>query len=175
MADEQMTLLDMDSILGQSLDDTPDAPEFINDIPAGNYILTITKAGVERYESADKDGVEGEKTQKMRIRLVYSVLKTVELSDPTETPVPDGSLFSETFMTNEQGMSFFKRQAKNVLGADNLLGVPVKDILAELQNDKSIQAKVQTRESKGSGANASKVYKNVQVHILGCVDDPQLA
>jgi len=162
-----MTLLDMDSILGQSLDDTPDVPEFINDIPAGSYLLTITKAGVEKYKSKDED--TGLETERMRIRVVYSIQKTIELADPTDIPVPDGSLFSESFMVNENGMQYFKRQAKKTLGTDNIQGASVKEILAEMENDLTLQAKVKTKSTK---ADNGKEYKNVQVHIIGTVDDP---
>lgn len=164
MEQAQTTLLDMNDILGQSLDDTVDAPEFVNP-PSGNYHLNITSAKVEKYSSKDKDTQE--QTEKMRIRMTYSVKKTVELADPSEIPVADGALFSETFMANSDGLSFFKRQAKNVLGADNIQGVPLKDILAELENDKTISAKVKCKETEGSNG---KTYTNVQVHILGLVD-----
>lgn len=166
----QTTLLDMNDLMGQSLDDTEDVPEFINDVPAGNYLLNLTTVKVEKYKSKDKETQQEE--EKLRIRIVYSVTKTVDLADPSDLPVPDGSLFSETFMINENGKKYFKRQAKNVLGAENIEGVPMKDIFAAMSDDVTVRAKVKTKESAGDGG---KVYLNVQVHILGKVDDPQFA
>ena len=163
------TLLDMDDLLGQSLDGVESAPEFV-DPPDGNYHLDIQKVGLESYESKDKGSEE--KTKKRRIRITYAVHKTVEMANPSDLAAPDGSLFSETFMVNADGLKYFKRQAKNVLGEDNIKEVPLKDIMDEMSNDKTILAKVKTKEST---ADNGKTYSNVQVHILGLVDDAQLA
>ena len=153
------TLLGMDDILSGSLDDTPDAPEFVNP-PNGNYVLEIPSVKVEEYETTDGT----DKVKKIRIRINYKVAETIELADEGEDRVPDGSLFSETFMTNPDGLSYFKRQAKNVLGADNIAGVPLKDILKEM-GGKSIKAQVRSKESK----QGNKTYINTQVRILSVI------
>lgn len=93
----QDTLLDMNDILGTSLDGVESAPEFV-DPPDGNYHLNIQKVGLENYES--KDAESQEMTKKRRIRITYNINKTVELADASDLPVSDGSLFSETFMVN---------------------------------------------------------------------------
>lgn len=172
MAEESVggdTLLDMDDILGTSLDDVESAPEFI-DPPDGNYNLDIQKVGLENYESKDKDTQQVSK--KRRLRITYAVHKTIELANPNELTAPDGSLFSETFMINPEGLKYFKRQAKNVLGEDNIKEVPLKDIMNEMMNDKTVKAKVKTKTTTGDNG---KEYSNVQVHILGLVDDAQLS
>lgn len=164
----QDTLLDMNDILGTSLDGVESAPEFV-DPPDGNYHLNIQKVGLENYES--KDAESQEMTKKRRIRITYNINKTVELADASDLPVSDGSLFSETFMVNPEGLKYFKRQAKNILGEDNISGVPLKDIIDEMMNDKTVSAKVKTKVSTG---NNGKEYSNVQVHILGLVDEVDL-
>lgn len=121
---ETQTILDLDSLLDSTTDAVPDVPDFV-DPPSGAYVIKCEKAVAETYKS--KDGAEG-----TRIRLTYSVVETLELASEADLPVPNGSLFSETFQATEMGLSFFKRQAKKLLKVESLDGVSVRDILNEL-------------------------------------------
>ena len=131
------------------------------------------KAISEKYKTTDKETQE--EVEKLRLKIMYSVQKTHELADSEEQPVPNGSMFTEQFMTNADGLSYFKRQAANILGKDNIKGVTIGDILKELPNDHSFDADVKIKSSSGKdAAGKKKVFKNVQVRIKGAVDAPEL-
>lgn len=160
---EGATLLDLNDVLNASVDSVPDAPEFVTP-PDGAYILGIQSAKAEEYNTTDKDTKE--EVKKVRLKIFYTVIKTVELANAEEAPVADGSMFTEQFMTNEQGLSFFKRQAKNVLGEDNIKGAMIGDILKELGNGHTFTAEVKQKKSKGKDAEgAAKTFINIQVRI----------
>lgn len=165
------TLLDLDSVLGSNIDEVPDAPEFVLP-PDGSYRLGVQDSKAEKYKTTDKDS--GEEIEKTRLKIIYTVLETKELSDPEEEPVANGSLFSEQFMTNAQGLSYFKRQAKNILGEDNIKGVTVGDIIKELPNDHTFDADVKVKSTPGKDRDGNKkTFQNVQVRIkagTGAVD-----
>lgn len=160
--DKKATLLDLNSVLGQSIDDVEAAPEFVEP-PDGAYMLEIADAKAEEYKVSDKD--TGNEVTRTRLKIIYKVVQTHKLIHNEDSPVPVGSLFSEQFMTNEQGLSFFKRQAKNVLGEDVIKGTSIGEILKELPNNHTFNADVRVKETKGSGDNKEKTYKNVQVRI----------
>ena len=171
---ENETLLSLDDVLGQSIDDVEDAPEFATP-PDGKYRLGCSDAKIEKYKTKDKES--GDEVEKTRIKIVYQVMKTVELSDGEETPVADGPLFTETFMTNKQGLSYFKRQAKNILGEEFIKGATIGDILKELPNGHSFDADVRVKVTQGKKGDdgKQKTYTNPQVRIKpGTGAEPQL-
>jgi hypothetical protein len=155
---QKESLLDMDSILNQSIDDVETAPEFVVP-PDGAYVLGISDCKLEEYDFEDKESKEKEK--RTRIKIFYAVASTTKLASEEESPVPVGSLFTEQFMTNPQGLSYFKRQAKNVLGEENIKGVTIGEIIKELPNNHFFNADVRVKESKVG----EKTYRNVQVRI----------
>lgn len=162
------TLLDMDSILGQSIDEVPDAPEYVTP-PDGSYTLLVKEAKSEEYKRDNKEtGVE---EKKLRLKIVYEVVQTIELADAEEPPVAAKSLFSEQFMTNPDGLSYFKRQAKNILGAETIKGATIGDILKSLPSASEFTAKVRIKKTPGKDADGKrKVYSNVQVRVEGAAD-----
>lgn len=157
------TLLDLDDILGKSVDEVEDAPEFVTP-PDGRYMLECKEAKLEDYKVTAEDGTE---EKRLRIKIIHSVVQTHELANAEEEPVPAGSMFSEQFMCNEQGLSYFKRQAKNILGADVIKGAKIGDILKELPNNHQYNADVRVKTTDGQGKNKGKKYRNVQVRIKG--------
>lgn len=160
--EKKESLLDMDSILNQSIDEVETAPEFVVP-PDGAYLLGIADAKLESYDFTDKEtGAEEERT---RIKLFYQVVQTHKLVSEEESPVPAGSLFTEQFMTNPQGLSYFKRQAKNILGEDTIKGTSIGEILKELPNNHSFNADVRTKQTTVGKGDAAKTYRNVQVRI----------
>jgi len=162
------TLLDMDSILGQNIDEVPDAPEFVTP-PDGSYMLVVKEAKSEEYKRDNKD--TGEEEKKLRLKIIYEVVQTNELADAEEPPVAPKSLFSEQFMTNPDGLSYFKRQVKNILGAETIKGTTISALLAALPSAPEFNADVRIKKSKGKDADGkSKVYSNIQVRVKGAVD-----
>lgn len=167
------TLLDLNDVLNTSIDGVEDAPEFVTP-PDGSYRLTVNDAKAEDYKTTDKETQE--ELKKTRLKIFYSTVKTKELSNPEEQPVADGSLFSESFMTNAQGLSYFKRQAKNILGEDAIKGATIGDILKELCQGHQFDADVRVKVSQGKGQDGAKrTFSNVQVRIKpGTGQDPAL-
>ena len=157
------TLLDMNEVLDTSIDNVEDAPEFVIP-PDGEYMLEVKDSKLEDYKVTLKDGTE---EKRVRLKIIYSVVQTHELSNEEEHRVPAGAMFSEQFMTNPQGLSYFKRQAKNILGEETIKGAVIRDILKELPNNHQFNATVKVKRTKGSGDNAGKTYENVQVRIKG--------
>jgi len=156
------TLLDINSVLGQNIDDVETAPEFVTP-PDGAYILEIADAKLETYKVTDKETQKEE--ERMRLKIFYKVVQTNKLVSEEEDPVPVGSLFTEQFMTNPQGLSYFKRQAKNVLGEDVIKGVSIGEILKELPNQHVFNADVKVKTSTQGSGDTKKTYSNVQVRI----------
>lgn len=174
---EGEVLLDVDDVLGAKIDDVEEAPEFVNP-PDGDYKLAIKDAKIEKYKTTDKETkAEVEKT---RLKIFYSVAETIELANAEEEPVSNGSLFTEQFMTNAQGLSYFKRQAKNILGEDNIKGCTIGQILEALSEGTAlvtanVRLKVSTSKQPGEDGK-KKVFTNVQVRIkAGSNLDTQLA
>lgn len=156
------TLLDLDQVLGASIDGVADAPEFITP-PEGSYVLTVASAKAEKYTATNKDTKEEE--ERIRIRINYGVVSVKSLKDEAEAPPAAGSMFSEQFMTNPEGLSFFKRQAKNILGEENIKGATIKELLDALGEGHSFAADVKLKVTKGKGDNKGKEFTNVQVRI----------
>ena len=122
MEQNQTALLDLDALLDSNMDAVPDVPDYVTP-PAGTYVLSIADADISK--TAGKDG----KPDTIRLNLTYKIDQSVEVEG---MPVADGSLFSERFTYNEQGLGYFKRQAKNILN-ENIDGVSIRDVLATLK------------------------------------------
>ncbi len=151
------TILDLDNMLDESLDSVPDMPDFQNP-PDGLYRLKTMSAKIEQYTSKAKDGKPEQKGT--RIRLTTSVLKTVEIK-PGELPVPDGTLFSETFQGTEEGLGYFKARAIKVLNVEDLKGVALRDILSGLA-DAEYDAKITIKVSKTD----TGTFENLNVRVI---------
>lgn len=143
------TILDMDSILDQTLDTVPDIPDYVTP-PTGLYMLSIEEAKLEKYNTKDKKAG-------LRLKVVHKIEETVETE---EMPVADGSLFSETFQATEEGLGYFKRAAKKYLGVESLDGVSIRDIIAELTQAAPFKARITIRKTPNP---AGGMYENVQI------------
>lgn len=136
------TILDLDAMMDDTLDSVPDMPDFMNP-PNGLYNLKSMSAKIEQYTSKAKDGKPA--VSGTRIRLTSSVVQTVEL-EAGQVPVPDGTLFSETFQGTEEGLGYFKARAIKILNVEDVKGVPLREILSSLEGA-DYQAKIVTKKS----------------------------
>lgn len=118
------TLLDLETMMGESLDAIPEAAGFENP-PPGEYAITIMDAAVDKY--IDKKGLS-----QQRIKIIYSVATTYSTASG-EQPIPDGTLFSETFQGTTQGLGFFKKRAKELLYVSTTDGVTLADMMNSLK------------------------------------------
>lgn len=151
------TILDLDSLLDSTLDNVADVPDY-QIPPAGLYKLAVNKVEIDEY-STKKAPTEKQK----RIKLEYKVVATVQLGDTKDLPVADGTLFSENFSANEDGLAFFKKQAKKVLNVSDLNGVSLRDVFASLQGAE-FDAKLTIKKSKSE--DGSTEYENVRVAAM---------
>lgn len=146
------TLLDLDSLLDDTLDNVEDLPDYITP-PTGLYALSIADCKLETFTKRGKDGAKDEPNQ-VRIRLTYKV-DGVEEVEAGQYPPADGSLFSDTFMFNDMGKAIFKKTAKAILNVDTVDGSPFREIFDALKSTETFEASIVTKTSNG--------YENVKV------------
>ena len=147
--------LDLGAMMNQTMDSIPDAPDF-NNPPAGVYTLTVKDVAIDKYKSKAEPDVE-----KQRIKVTYSVVETKEVVAGA-IPVPNESMFTETFMATEQGLSYFKKAAKNIMNVADLAGVSYADIFSSMkgvQFDARISIKLSPNPAGGN-------YENLQIRVI---------
>ena len=103
MSKKTVTLLDLESMADETLDEFQEAAEFINP-PAGDYKLKSVSGKIAKFENDDGE--------KQSIRVIIGTVETLELASDEEPPVPDGSLFALSFQGTKEGLETFKREAR---------------------------------------------------------------
>lgn len=135
------TLLNLDDMLGQSLETVQAAPDFVQ-LENGVYILTVKDTKAEKKASKDKA-----KGDYILLTLQYEVAEVIEQEG---TPIKVGSLTSESFMFTEQGLPYFKGRVAQIAVANNgseedVNGLSVKEALDAV---KGMAFKVNAKQSK---------------------------
>lgn len=143
--------LDLGTMLDETLDLIPDAPEYVTP-PAGEYRLSVKDCKIEKYET--KSGKSGE-----RIRIIYSIETTYSTAD-NEQPVPDGSMFSETF--TREGLSYFKTRVKNILNVSTINGVSLRDVMDTIKGA-TFDARITIKRIPNPNGGE---YENVQIRVI---------
>lgn len=147
------TILDLEQMANDTLDAIPEAPDFVTP-PAGEYTLSVKECGVDKYKT--KEGEE-----KQRIKITYTINETKSVAGG-EQPVPNESIFTETFTATEQGLSFFKKRVKEIMQAENTTGVT----LGEMMNSvKGVQFNCRITIKKSPNPKGGE-YENVQIRII---------
>ncbi len=157
MAEKQAaTLLDLEALVNEegALDAIPEAPDFTNP-PAGEYVLGCKEAKIDKYESKDEPGI-----MKQRLKIMYTVAETLSTVD--EPPVPDGSMFTETFQATEQGISYFKKRIKEILNVDDVQGVSLASMMQSAQG-MQFKARIAIRKTVNP---AGGFYENLNIRII---------
>lgn len=149
------TVLDLNSLMTESLDNIADMPDYSNP-PAGEYSLEVKNCEVDSYTA--KDG-----TDKQRLKITYAVAQTISTAD-NEPPVADGTLFTETFMATEQGLSFFKRRIKDLMAADSVTGVTLADMMDSVKGA-IVKARITIRKTAKPGV-PGEFYENLNIRIV---------
>ena len=156
---ENMTL-DLGAMMEETLDDIPEAPDFTNP-PAGEYVLSVKDAKIETYTAKPKkDDAGGERD---RLKFLYTIEKTISVSG-NEPPVPDGSIFSETFQATTQGVSYFKKRVKDIMNVSDMTGVKLGELLDSVKGI-SFEARITIRKSPNPSDPLSP-YENVQIRVV---------
>lgn len=154
MSENNNTILDLNNMLNETLDSVPDAPDFVTP-PAGEYRLCCKDACIDKYETKKEPGVE-----KQRMKLTYSIVETLSTAN-NEPPVPDNSIFTETFMATEQGLSYFKKRIKEVMNASDVTGVTLGDMMNSVKGSE-FKARLTIKKSTVNGTE----YENVQIRVV---------
>lgn len=150
------TLLDMDAMLGETMDAVDDVAEFANP-PAGEYRLKVISA---------KPGKQS-KSGNATMQITYAVVETKSTASG-EQPVPDGTMFSERFQWTEQGKPFFKARIKSIMGVDDVSGVTLGDMLASAAGqefDARITIKKDPKKENGVVV-PGEFYENIVIRIV---------
>ena len=133
------TLLDLESLADESLEDIAEAPEYINP-PAGDYILRSVSGEIRTYE--EDDG-----TTKQSIRVVIAVKEALELVSD-EPPVPEGSLFSLSFQGTKEGLGAFKRELREMTGLEVLQPMTLNEYFQMLETELEFRGRISYRKFK---------------------------
>lgn len=150
----EATILDLNSMMNDSLDSIPDAPDFVTP-PAGEYILSVKDSAIDKYETKKEPGVE-----KQRLKNTYVIDETLSTLN-NEPPVPNGSIFTETFMATEQGLGYFKKRIKEIMNAENVSGVTLADMMSSVKGTQ-FKARLSIKKSTVNGQE----YENVQIRVV---------
>jgi len=134
------TTISMDSLLDADLDSFADLPEFVIP-PAGTYNATIKS--METKEINKKPVVE----------IKITILETIELNDPADTPVDAGVEVSQAFFLDSPfGQGALKKCTLNVKEA---LGVNTMRELMEACPGFEVTVLTKTRKDKN---DETKLY-----------------
>ncbi len=150
----EQTILDLEQMANDTLDSIPDAPDFVTP-PAGEYSLTVKDAAIDKYK--DKEG-----NAKQRLKITYIINETISLADQKEPPVPNESIFTETFMATEQGLGYFKKRVKEVMNLSDTAGVTLSDMMNSV---KGVQFKSRLTIKKTPNPKGGE-YENIQMRVV---------
>jgi len=140
------TLLDLSSMMEETLDAITAAPDFVDSVPTGTYMLACSDCKIEHYETR-------EKAKAQRIRMTFVIRNTIELSDANAVPVPNESMWSQTFQGTSDGVGYWKRDVAKMLDVASVDGTPFGQIMASIVGHE-FKAIVTTKE-KGGFTNVS--------------------
>jgi hypothetical protein len=158
-ATTQKETLDLGAMMEETLDGIPDAPDFVNCPPPGEYRLNVQDAKVDQYETKDEPGI-----QKQRLKFNYKIEQTVSVSG-NEPPLPDNSMFSETFQATVDGLGYAKKRIKEIMNVSDLAGVTLGQMM-ETVKGQSFDARITVRKTAGKGANAGTTYENPTIRVI---------
>lgn len=156
----EIETLDLGAMMEQTLDDIPDAPDFVTP-PAGEYQLMLKEAKIETYTAKAKGEDEGGERQ--RLKILYTIVETMAVSG-NEPPVPNESMFSETFQGTKQGLSYFKTRLKNIMNVSDLNGVSLGDMMDSAKGT-IFHAKISIRKTPKEGS-PGEFYENVNIKVV---------
>lgn len=156
-----MSILDLDSMLEQSLSETVAAPDFVTP-ENGIYVLTVKDTSAEKKEAKDKKKAEaeGKPTTYVQLKFFYNIDEVVEQEG---APIRVGSLFSETFTVSDAGLPFFKKRVAEIAvsqGEDAAVADSLS-IKEALEMVKGVQFKTTIKQRK-NGDNTNVNLNNLR-------------
>lgn len=152
---KQITLLDLESMADESLDQFQEAPDFINP-PAGDYRFKTVGGKINKFENDD-----GEEIQSLQITI--AVQETLELVSDDEPPVPDGSLFTIRFQGTEDGVKIFKREMRKIAGVADSNGMSINSAFEMLSSEVEFSGRISYRSYKG---RAGDIRQSLALRVI---------
>jgi len=154
------TILDLNAMMKETHDAIPEAAGFENP-PDGEYTLTVKSAAIDTYTNKAQEEVQ-------RLKITYEVAATLSTASG-EQPVPDGTMFTETFQGTEQGVGFFKKRMKELMGVSDLVGITLKDVMDSVKGT-NVDAKLSTKRTPKKDATGKVIenefWENLQIRVV---------
>jgi len=152
---KQTTLLDLESMADDSLDDYQEAPDFINP-PAGDYRFKTVGGKITKFENDDG-------TESQSLQITIAVVETLELVSDEEPPVPDGSLFTIRFQGTEDGVKIFKREMRKIAGVADSKGMSINSAFDMLSLEVKFSGRISYRSYKG---RAGDIRQSLALRVI---------
>jgi hypothetical protein len=156
MTSTNTSILDLDALLDQGMDQVETLPEYVSPAP-GVYMLAVDKADIQE----PKKPKAGEEAKPPRLRITYRIVSTIQI-EGNEPPFPDGSLFSEGFQATEDGLKYYKRRAMAILNVTDLGDAKLRDVMETLVGTE-FKAVISIKKSTGTDG---KEYENINVRAV---------
>lgn len=142
----------LDDLLDSNLDDIADLPEFVTP-PAGAYRATIL--GIEQKEIGTHPAFEAK----------FKLLETLELSDPNQAPVADGTETSLAFMMdNEFGQGNFKKFISPI--AENSGVSSIREAIGAAKGAEVMIVSKVRKGKKGTNQEGNEYFDIVSLQVL---------
>lgn len=164
MSEDKKASLDLGALLDSTLDNIEEAPDFALP-PPGEVRIRCEEIKTEKYTPKPKDGKVLPETQ--RLRFNYSLVHTYSVSND-EQPIPDGSLFSETYQGTEEGLSYAKKRIREILNVESVDGVTLRVMMDECKG-KEFDARTSYRLTPNP-ADKDNPFKNLNMKVIQRVD-----
>jgi hypothetical protein len=95
------------------------------------------------------------------MKILYTIVSTESVSG-NEPPVPDGSMFSETFQATQDGLSYFKKRIKDIMNVSDMQGVTLAQMMDSVKG-MELKARITIRKSKGDNGQE---YENLNIRVV---------
>lgn len=154
-ANTQTSILDLNAMMETTLDTIPDAPDYSNP-PAGEYRIGVKEAKVDSYQNKSGEDMQ-------RLKITYFIVETKNTA-ANEAPVPDGTMFTETFQATEMGLSFFKARVKAIMNVSDLVGVSLGDMMGSIKGTE-FDCRISIKKSPKPGST-TEFYENLQIKVV---------
>lgn len=162
MSGENEVLLDLDSMLEETMDAVEAAPDFVEP-PDGKYRLKTVSCKLSIKEVTDEE--TGKEVQKARILCILALVACHEQVNQEELPAELGSIFSQSWTWTKDGQGFFKAFCNKVLGEAAIKGASYRqlfDVLSDANTPTEFDAKIKTTTSRYKG----KEFRNTRLAIV---------
>jgi len=149
------TLLDLDSMVDEVLDDINETPDYCNP-PAGDYKLISKDGKITKFEQDDGTEVQS-------IVITIAVVETLELVSDEEPPVADGSLFTTRFQGTVEGVGTFKKEIRKMSGLESTNGMSIGSAFELLESGLEFNGRIGYSTYKGRDG---VIYTSLRMKIL---------